>query len=112
MLRLLGAKGSRDHARNAGEKARRRPSCCFGATPLGGERPRSNGQTTAWPSAPSRGQWLRVEVNAGARKSIKLNQRRRRRRPLHRAACSRGPAETNKPKLRRARFFGTHVAKG
>src|SRR5260370_15711149 len=32
--------------------------------------------------------------------------------PLHRAACSRGAAETNKPKLRRARFFGTHVAKG
>src|SRR5260370_25888180 len=47
-----------------------------------------------------------------ARKSINLNQRRRRRRPRHRAACSRGPAETNKPKLRRARFFGTHVAKG
>jgi putative ABC transport system substrate-binding protein len=30
------------------------PQCCFGATPLVGERPRSNGQTTAWPSAPSR----------------------------------------------------------
>ena len=29
------------------------PRCCFGATHLGGERPRSNGQTTAWPSAPS-----------------------------------------------------------
>jgi len=28
--------------------------CCFGATPLVGELPRSNGQTTAWPSAPSR----------------------------------------------------------
>jgi alkanesulfonate monooxygenase SsuD/methylene tetrahydromethanopterin reductase-like flavin-dependent oxidoreductase (luciferase family) len=28
--------------------------CCFGATHLVGERPRSNGQTTAWPSAPSR----------------------------------------------------------
>jgi hypothetical protein len=30
------------------------PRCCFGATPLVGELPRSNGQTTAWPSAPSR----------------------------------------------------------
>jgi LysR family transcriptional regulator, hca operon transcriptional activator len=28
--------------------------CCFGATPLVGELPRSNGQTTAWPAAPSR----------------------------------------------------------
>ena len=26
------------------------PRCCFGATPLVGELPRSNGQTTAWPS--------------------------------------------------------------
>src|ERR1700676_3683138 len=31
-----------------------RPRCRFGATPLVGELPRSNGQTTAWPSAPSR----------------------------------------------------------
>ena len=30
------------------------PRCCFGATPLVGELPRSNGQTPAWPSAPSR----------------------------------------------------------
>ena len=30
------------------EKARSR--CCFGATHLVGELPRSNGQTTAWPS--------------------------------------------------------------
>jgi hypothetical protein len=30
------------------------PRCCFGATHLVGELPRSNGQTTAWPSAPSR----------------------------------------------------------
>jgi uncharacterized protein (DUF1810 family) len=30
------------------------PRCCFGATPLVAELPRSNGQTTAWPSAPSR----------------------------------------------------------
>src|SRR5258705_11100429 len=37
-------------ARNAGEKARPRPQCCFGATDLVGELPRSNGQTTAWPS--------------------------------------------------------------
>src|SRR5260370_41380842 len=54
------AKGSRDPARNAGEKARRSPSCCFGATPLGGERPRSNRQTTAWPAAPSRSEERRV----------------------------------------------------
>jgi hypothetical protein len=46
---------------------RRPPRCCFGATPLVGELPRSNGQTTAWPSAPSRAR-VRVmqEVNAGA----------------------------------------------
>jgi hypothetical protein len=30
------------------------PRCCLGATPLVGERPRSNGQTTAWPSAPQK----------------------------------------------------------
>src|SRR5258708_5878168 len=59
------AKGSRDPARKAGDKARRSPSCCFGATPRGGERPRSNGQTTAWPAAPSRAQCVRVEENAG-----------------------------------------------
>ncbi len=41
-------------AKRAGEKARRSPRCCFGATPLVGELPRSNGQTTAWPSAPAR----------------------------------------------------------
>src|ERR1019366_8757734 len=43
---------------NQPEKCRREstpePRCCFGATPLVGELPRSNGQTTAWPSAPSR----------------------------------------------------------
>src|ERR1022692_1752977 len=50
--------------KNAGEKARRSPRCCFGATPLVGELPRSNGQTTAWPSAPSRA-WWRKRVNAG-----------------------------------------------
>src|ERR1700692_2551685 len=48
------------------------PRGCFGATPLVGELPRSNGQTTAWPSAPSR-----VEAGGrgkrGARKSINLN---------------------------------------
>jgi hypothetical protein len=32
------------------------PRCCFGTTPLVGELPRSNGQTTAWPAAPSRTQ--------------------------------------------------------
>ena len=35
-------------------EAANRPRCCFGATPLVAELPRSNGQTTAWPSAPSR----------------------------------------------------------
>jgi hypothetical protein len=43
----------------------RRPRCCFGATPLVGELPRSNGQTTAWPSAPSRALRVIKEVNAG-----------------------------------------------
>src|SRR6202040_2898426 len=40
--------------------------CRFGATQLVGELPRSNGQTTAWPAAPSR---VRVidKVNAGTR---------------------------------------------
>jgi membrane fusion protein (multidrug efflux system) len=38
-----------------------RPRCCFGATPLVAKLPRSNGQTTAWPSAPSR---ARVEGDA------------------------------------------------
>src|SRR5229473_8445346 len=38
-------------ARNGRElRLTRGASCCFGATPLGGELPRSNGQTTAWPS--------------------------------------------------------------
>ena len=39
--------------------------CCFGATPLVGELPRSNGQTAAWPSAPSRALRVIKEVNAG-----------------------------------------------
>src|ERR1700686_611195 len=47
-----GIKRTIPPARNAGEKARRSPRCCFGATPLVAELPRSNGQTTAWPSAP------------------------------------------------------------
>ena len=47
-LRQPRAEGSR-------REARPRPRCCFGATPLVGERPRNNGQTTAWPSrAPAR----------------------------------------------------------
>jgi transposase len=53
LLRHPRAKGLRDKepARNAGVKARpSHPRCCFGATPLVGELPRSNGQTTAWPS--------------------------------------------------------------
>ena len=44
----------KEPARNAGVKARPSPRCCFGATPLVGELPRSNGQTTAWPSALAR----------------------------------------------------------
>src|SRR5258707_13893887 len=47
----------------------RAPRCCFCATHLVAELPRSNGQTTAWPSAPSRAQWVIVEVNAGERPS-------------------------------------------
>src|ERR1700735_1053640 len=47
-------KGIKRTSPNAGEKARPSPRCCFGATPLVGELPRSNGQTTAWPAAPSR----------------------------------------------------------
>src|SRR5450631_1376348 len=49
-----GIKRTSPPARNAGEKARPSPRGCFGATPLVGELPRSYGQTTAWPSAPSR----------------------------------------------------------
>src|SRR6202021_2105616 len=83
--------------------------CCFGATPLVGELPRSNGQTTAWPSAPSRALRVIKEVNAGPPKPINHNYAAaappRRPDPVeqHRAA------KTNKPKLRRARFFGTHA---
>src|SRR6202051_4529548 len=50
-------KGARDRVRRAQGKCEGRnvrARCCFGATHLVGERPRSNGQTTAWPSAPSR----------------------------------------------------------
>src|ERR1700684_3100863 len=36
------------------DKVNAAPRCCFGAPPLVGELPRSNGQTTAWPAAPSR----------------------------------------------------------
>jgi hypothetical protein len=43
------------------------PRCCFGATPLVGELPRSNGQTTAWPSAPSRTREGGVNGNGGER---------------------------------------------
>src|SRR6202020_710952 len=59
--------------RNAGEKARPSPRCCFGATPLVGELPRSNGQTTAWPAAPSRACMGDGRGNWGARESVKLN---------------------------------------
>src|ERR1700676_5128422 len=80
------------------------PRCRFGATHLVGELPRSNGQTPAWPSAPSR---VRVidKVNAGARKSINLNSVN-----LNPGGPSRSssiaPAETM---LRRASIFGTHA---
>ena len=37
----------------------------FCATPLVGELPRSNGQTTAWPAAPSRALRVIDKVNAG-----------------------------------------------
>src|ERR1700693_2929429 len=61
-------KGSREPVpKNAGEKARRSPLSCLGATPLVGELPRSNGQTTAWPSAPSRALRVTDKVNAGTR---------------------------------------------
>src|ERR1700692_2465419 len=56
----------KEPARNAGVKARPSPRCCFGATPLVGELPRSNGQTTAWPAAPSRALRVIDKVNAGA----------------------------------------------
>jgi hypothetical protein len=41
------------------------PRCRFGATQLVGELPRSNGQTTAWPAAPSRALRVIDKVNAG-----------------------------------------------
>src|SRR6202521_3935512 len=49
------------------------PRCCFGATPLVGELPRSNRQTTAWPAAPSRPRKVDGRGKRGARKSINLN---------------------------------------
>src|SRR5674536_300418 len=55
--RFFGTHAPRDKE-NQPEKCRREstpePRCCFGVTPLVAELPRSNGQTTAWPSAPSR----------------------------------------------------------
>src|SRR5674476_1683699 len=55
--RFFGTHAPRDQE-NQPEKCRRESTpesrCCFGATPLVAELPRSNGQTTAWPSAPSR----------------------------------------------------------
>ena len=78
------------------------PRGCFGATPLVGELPRSNRQTTAWPSAPSRAVRVTDKVNAG-RKSVNLN-------PGGPSRSSRiAPAETI---LRRASLFGTHAAQG
>src|ERR1700692_252516 len=56
----------KEPARNAGVKARPSPRCCFGATPLVGELPRSNGQTTAWPAAPSRTREADRRANRGA----------------------------------------------
>src|ERR1700722_7426171 len=55
--RFFGTHAPRDkenQPENAGVRARPSPRCCFGATPLVGELPRTNGQTTAWPAAPSR----------------------------------------------------------
>src|SRR6202790_4515636 len=55
--RLFGTHAPRDKE-NQPEMPERKnagaPRCCFGATPLVAELPRSNGQTTAWPSAPPR----------------------------------------------------------
>src|ERR1700691_5876366 len=48
------------------------PRCCFAATPLVGELPRSNGQTTAWPSAPSRALWVRKRVNAAPQPAVAI----------------------------------------
>src|SRR6202030_4251800 len=101
-------------ARNAGVKARPSPRCCFGATPLVGELPRSNGQTTAWPAAPSRVREAGVKGKRGARKSINLN--------LNPGGPSRSssiaPAETinlnpgGPSRLRRARFSSAPTRQG
>ena len=78
------------------ERSTPEPLGCFGATDRVGERPRSSGPTTAWPSARVR---LTKEVNAGPPKPINLNYAaaappsRPDRLEPHRAG------ETNKPKL-------------
>src|ERR1700688_4366103 len=81
------------------------PRCCFGATPLVGELPRSNGQTTAWPAAPSRPRKVDGRGKRGARKSINLNPDLDLLSSPSRSS-SIAPAETI---FRRARFFGTHA---
>src|ERR1700692_1480025 len=101
----------KEPARNAGVKARPSPRCCFGATPLVGELPRSNGQTTAWPAAPTRTREADRRANRGARKSVNLNPGGPSR------SSSIAPAETinlnpgGPSRLRRGRFFGTHAPK-
>src|SRR6202030_202334 len=104
----------RTSPKNAGVKARPSPRCCFGATPLVGELPRSNGQTTAWPAAPSRVREAGVNGKRGARKSINLN--------LNPGGPSRSssiaPAETinlnpgGPSRLRRARFSSAPTRQG
>src|SRR6202051_405436 len=96
----------KEPARNAGVKARPSPRGCFGATPLVGELPRSNGQTTAWPAAPSRTRVAGVKGNRGARKSINLNPDPDPDPGAPSRSSSIAPAETI---FRRARFFGTHA---
>src|SRR5664280_2089449 len=103
--RFFGTHAPRDKE-NQPEKCRRESTpetrCCFGATHLVGELPRSNGQTTAWPSAPSRAKGDKIGERGGP-EIIKSKSRRPDPVEQHRAG------ETNKPKLRRARFFGTHA---
>jgi hypothetical protein len=70
------------------QQTRGTPRRCLGATPLVGELPRSNRQTTAWPAAPSR----EADKNGEARGPEFIKSKFRRPEPL-----------------RRARLFGTHA---
>ena len=69
ILRHPRAKGSREPARNAGEKARRRPLSCFGATPLVAKLPRRSAPTDAH-STPRARVWPRKMSNAGAPEAV------------------------------------------